>query len=78
MKNKFKIIFNVKKVIVMQQAIGMAHYASQDKHIKALAYLARIIHALVVRDFFHLKYKIKGAGVICEPWFTGSLEICEL
>jgi len=19
-----------------------------------------------------------GAGVICEPWFTGSLEICEL
>ena len=33
----------------MQQAIGMEpQNAFQDKHIKALVYLARIIHALVV------------------------------
>ena len=43
----------------MQQAIGMVHYAFQDKHIKALVYLARIIHALVVRNFLNLILKIK-------------------
>jgi hypothetical protein len=27
---------------------------------------------------YPLKNTKKGAGVICEPWFTGSPEICEL
>ncbi len=39
----------MKKVTVMQLAIGTEpQNAYQDRHIKALVYLARIIHALVV------------------------------
>jgi hypothetical protein len=49
MENEFKNILNMKKVTVMQQAIGMEpQTVFQDKHIKALVYLAKIIHALVV------------------------------
>ena len=48
----------MKKVIVMQLVIGMDQaHVFQDKHIKDLVYLEKIIHALVVSEnIFHLKY----------------------
>jgi hypothetical protein len=44
--------------------------------MKACVLTESVTNSFIEFPFF-LSIKL-GAGVICEPWFTGSPEICEL